>query len=106
LLKKGQDNLAFEHYATYLRLEPNSTKGPINMGAELAQQGKLAEAIGCFDQALAVDPDSVEAHFNLGIILARQNKPAEAAQHFSHVLRLRPDLEGARRWMEIIGQKR
>jgi len=106
LLKTGQHETAFEHYRTYLRLEPSSTKGPINMGAELAQEGKIAEAMGCFNQALAIDPDSVEAHFNLGVILARQNRTGEAIQHFSHVLKLRPDLQGARRWMEILRQRR
>ena len=76
------------------------------MGAALAQEGKAEEAIGCFNQALALDPDSAEAHFNLGVILARQNRTEEAAQHFSQVLRLRPDLEAARRWMERLRQQR
>ncbi len=106
LLKKGQHGQALQHYQMVLQLDPHSAKSPINMGAALAEEGRLDEAIGYFNEALRIDPDSVEAHFNLGVALAKLNRPEEAVRHLSHVLKLRPDLDAARRWIEILNQRK
>ena len=62
------------------------------LGFSLARQGKNAEAVDAFREALQLNPDLAEAHFSLGVLLARQGKQSysEAMQHFLQVLRLNP----------------
>jgi tetratricopeptide (TPR) repeat protein len=61
-------------------------------GMALAREGKTAEAIEAFRQAIALDPDFVEAHFSLGVLLARQGRQNYSAtmREFLEVLRLNP----------------
>ena len=61
-----------------------------NLGNALADQGKSAEAIQHFEQALQIKPDA-QAHFNWGTTLAEQGKLAEAVPHFEQALQLDPD---------------
>src|SRR5213078_4713540 len=65
-----------------------------NLGRELVGQGKPAEAIEHFQQALRIRPDA-DAHNNWGLALAQQGKPAEAIEHFREALRIKPDLAEA-----------
>ena len=66
-----------------------------NLGAALAQRGKIEEAIAHYRQALRIKPDFAEAHDNLGIALKRMGKVPEAAGHYEQALRIRPDFPGA-----------
>jgi tetratricopeptide (TPR) repeat protein len=66
-----------------------------NLGVALADQGKLAEAIVHFSEALRIKPDFANAHYNLGNALAEQGNLAEAAAHFSQALRIKPDFANA-----------
>src|SRR5215470_11918345 len=96
---------------------PVSLRGT-GMGDALARQGKFAEAIVHYSQALKLDPNnaeaqnnlrvalvgqgniadaivhyspsSAEAHRNLGDVLASQGKFDEAISHYSESLRLNP----------------
>src|SRR3989449_10557441 len=63
-----------------------------NMGEAYREQGKLAEAIACFRQALTLKPDYAEAHNNLGIALWDQGKLAEAIACYCQALALKPNL--------------
>jgi tetratricopeptide (TPR) repeat protein len=72
------------------------------MGATLADQGRIAEAISHYTAALQLRPRYVMAHYNLGVLLARQGQLAEARQHFAEVLRLDPNHAGARRFLGTI----
>jgi Flp pilus assembly protein TadD len=76
----------------------------INMGAELAKEGRMAEALDYFDRAVGISPDSVEAHFNRGVALAKLGRIDEATVEFSRVLTLKPDTDAARHWLEILRQ--
>ena len=67
----------------------------INLGGELARQGKLAEAVGHYEQALQLKPNYADGCIYLGVALARQGKLAEAIQHYERALQLRPDDAGA-----------
>ena len=60
-----------------------------------AQQGKPAEAIEHFRQALKIKPDYADALNNWGAALARQGKPAEAIEHYQQALKLRPSFPEA-----------
>src|SRR5213594_3172400 len=65
-----------------------------NLGRQLVGQGKPAEAIEHFQQALRIRPDA-DAHNNWGLALAQQGKPAEAIEHFREALRIKPVLAEA-----------
>jgi tetratricopeptide (TPR) repeat protein len=59
-------------------------------GTRLAQQGRRAEALACFRQALRLRPDHARAHHNLGVALAEEKKYAEAAASLREALRCQP----------------
>jgi superkiller protein 3 len=61
-----------------------------NLGALLAHQGKLTEAIEQYEQALQLKPDFTEAYNNLGNALADQGKVPEAIQCYKRALELNP----------------
>jgi tetratricopeptide (TPR) repeat protein len=60
-------------------------------GVALAKDGRLEEAIACFQQAIAVDPNSAESHLNLGVAWARQGKLERAVDSFREAARLEPN---------------
>jgi len=79
-----------------LQIEPDAVLAHNNWGLLLDDQGKLAEAIEHYRQALQIKPDSAEAHTNWGTALAQQGKLAEAIEHFRQALRINPDFAPAR----------
>jgi tetratricopeptide (TPR) repeat protein len=68
-----------------------------NLGAALASQGKLPEAIAHYSEALRIDPNHVLAHYNLGITLAREGKNQDAIRHLEMALKLNPRFDQAHR---------
>jgi serine/threonine protein kinase/tetratricopeptide (TPR) repeat protein len=62
-----------------------------NLGIALRDQGKLAEAITAFRDAIRITPDNPTAHQNLGYILHRQGKLDEAVAAYRQAIRLKPD---------------
>ncbi|HKW98595.1 MAG TPA: tetratricopeptide repeat protein [Bryobacteraceae bacterium] len=77
---------------------PAKTAGPgaqqkFDEGFSLVREGRNAEAIAAFRQAVQLNPDLIEAHFSLGVLLARQGRQSysEAMQQFLEVLRLNPN---------------
>jgi tetratricopeptide (TPR) repeat protein len=61
-----------------------------NLGAALADQGNVDEAIMHYSEALRIKPDYADAHNNLGVALDDQGKVDEAIAHYSVALRIRP----------------
>jgi tetratricopeptide (TPR) repeat protein len=66
-----------------------------NLGAALAGQGKLSQAVQQYQQTLALKPDYATAHNNLGLALVAQGNPAEAMEHYQRALQLEPDFAEA-----------
>lgn len=62
-----------------------------NRGVELAQQGKVPEAIAAFNRAIAVYPNYENAHNNLGLALGSQQQFSQAADAFKHALAINPN---------------
>src|SRR5437867_6114169 len=68
-------------WAHTLAIDPNSPLAQNNFGYELYRQGKLAEAIEHYRQALRLKPDYALADANWGLALIHQGKLAEALEH-------------------------
>ena len=68
-----------------------------NLGAALASEVKLDEAIRHYQEALRLKPDRAEAHNNLGTAFYQQGRTGEAIRQFQEALRLKPDYAEARK---------
>jgi tetratricopeptide (TPR) repeat protein len=62
------------------------------LGAELAQQGKLDEAMEHYSTALRLNPNHAEAHSNLGTAFALCGNFEDATKHFRIAFKLNPRL--------------
>lgn len=62
-----------------------------NLGASLAQQGRIDEAIAHYSEAIRIMPDFALSHDNLGILLGKQGRFDEAIAHFSRAVQLNPN---------------
>jgi Flp pilus assembly protein TadD len=62
-----------------------------NLGLALAQEGKVTDAIGHYEQALQINPTFAETHNNLGLALAQEGKVTDAIGHYEQALRIKPD---------------
>jgi tetratricopeptide (TPR) repeat protein len=70
----------------------NNAPAQMNLGATLAQEGKLDEAWAHLTEALRINPFYAEAQSNLGYVLAQKGKQAEAIPLYRACLERRPDL--------------
>ena len=66
------------------------------LGKALAQQGRVAEAMPQFEEALRLDPQSGWMHYNLGTAVLRMDRASEAVSYLETAVRLNPDLAEAR----------
>jgi len=82
----------FEHT---LKFTSNNYLAHTNLGLALYNQGREAEAIEHYLQALRIKPDYVIAHNNLGATLDNQGRTAEAIEHYLQALQIKPDFEKA-----------
>jgi tetratricopeptide (TPR) repeat protein len=62
-----------------------------NLGNVLRAQGKVEEAVACFERALEIKPDHEEACYNLGNARQDQKKFDEAAALYMRALAVKPD---------------
>jgi tetratricopeptide (TPR) repeat protein len=65
------------------------------LGVVLDSQGKLADAIDHYRQALRLNPKYALGHYNLGCALASQGRLEEAIQQYDQAVQLQPDLARA-----------
>ncbi len=61
-----------------------------DLGMALDSQGKAAEAIEQYEQAVQIMPGYINAHNNLGVALASQGRLAEAINQYAQALQLDP----------------
>jgi Tfp pilus assembly protein PilF len=66
-----------------------------NLGVELRNRRRTAEAAEHFREAVRIRANFAEGHNNLGGALAEQGHLAEAIEHYSQALRLRPGYSDA-----------
>jgi len=78
-----------------VQINPDYVEAYFNLGNVLAEQGRWAEAIGYFEQALQIQPDFANAHNNLGIELCKRGDFVEAIAHFEQAVQLNSDFVSA-----------
>jgi tetratricopeptide (TPR) repeat protein len=91
LHKRGQIDLAMDHYSQALQVKPNYAGAHNNLGNILANRGQIDEAIVHYAAALRREPQFAEAHYNWGNALASRGQLDEALAHYAESLRLNPD---------------
>ncbi len=79
------------HPSPALRLEPSRADVVSNVGTIYKEMGRVAEAIGCYEAAIALEPcHCAVALGNLGSCLLDQGEVDRALQTLQHALRLQP----------------
>ena len=68
-----------------------------SLGAALQGLGRIAEAVACYRQALALAPGDAEVHNNLGVALDALKRPEEAIACYRSAITLRRDFGLAHR---------
>jgi tetratricopeptide (TPR) repeat protein len=70
---------------------PPDAEAQHKQGIALLLQHRPAEAIACFERALALRPDHAQAHYHLGIALMQTSRLDDAAAQFERALAIMPD---------------
>jgi tetratricopeptide (TPR) repeat protein len=83
-----KDNVTF--YTRILARDPGNAAAHNNLGRVLAADGKVAEAVPHFVEAVRLEPAWVLPHVNLGEALAAEGRSADAVGEFTEALRLDP----------------
>jgi len=78
-----------------LSVEDSTLFACYNKGLSLANSGRYAEAIGCYDKALEIDPQFAKAWVNKGATLILLKRHQEALQCFDKALAIDPKNEYA-----------
>ena len=76
-------------------VRPQTSLAHNNLGATLAGQGNLEEAVTHYREALRIKPDYAEAHSNWAAALAGQGRVEEATAHYREALWLKPNFPEA-----------
>ena len=71
---------------------------------ELALEGKVDEARGLWEKAVADDPYFVSAYLNLGIYWANRGERKKAAGYLDKVMSLDPDHQKAKNLLTDLGE--
>jgi protein O-mannosyl-transferase len=78
-----------------LEKNPGAWLASNNLGVVYSNQGKIPQAIACYQESLLFNPDYIQAHNNLGAALTQLGKNDEAIKHFETALRIEPDFSEA-----------
>lgn len=73
-----------------LAVTENNFVAANNLGTWLSQNGRLPEAIACFQQSLQIEPDNPDALFNLGNAYAKGGDWDTAIANYRRVLQMTP----------------
>jgi len=98
----GRFDEAEPHFRNAIRISPALDDARTYLGEVLLIQGKLNEAVACFNELLAHRQDSAEAYYHLAVALNRQKKYDEAIKHFAKTLELDPKYPDAHNKMGTV----
>ena len=75
---------------------PQNPRAHYNLGVALLDAHRPADALACFERAIALNPREPKHHSSAGNALVELKRPAEALPHFAEAVRLAPN--HARAW--------
>jgi tetratricopeptide (TPR) repeat protein/mono/diheme cytochrome c family protein len=76
------------HFASSVRLRPESPAAHFNLGTALLGQGMRDDAARQFREALNLDPAYARAHRSLALVFQQEGRPDEAVREYGEALRL------------------
>ncbi len=79
--------------SNFIMVDATNLKQLYENGIMLHNQGKFAEALECYDKALAIDPQNSNVLSNKGLSLHNQGKFAEALECYDEALAMDPQDE-------------
>ncbi len=68
----------------------NEAKLQYNRGVDFYRMGQFEEAIGAFQQAIAIDANYIDAYYNLGVVYEQMDKDGDALNVFKQILIRKP----------------
>jgi tetratricopeptide (TPR) repeat protein len=86
----GRSDDAIEHLRMAIARNGRDPAFHHNLGNILRVQGRLAEAMTCYERALTLAPGSVDTLYNLGNTYQDLGRPEQAIVYFERALRLNP----------------
>jgi tetratricopeptide (TPR) repeat protein len=81
---------SYSIYQDTVRKYPDVYQAWNNLGVLYRQDGRLAEAIGHFEKAVAIAPRYARGHYNLAAALEEAGNAVLAEKHYRHALALEP----------------
>ena len=96
LAARGEPELAAQHYAEAVRINPTWPEAQNNLGMAYAVRGDYARARWHFEQALRVRPQFAVAENNLATAFAFDGNFEAAVEHYTRAVQLTPDYVDAR----------
>jgi len=94
-LQAGNDNQAESLLQKTLSVAPDFLAAILDLGRLRKEQDRYAEALECFDRAIALDATNAQAHYLRGATLAPAAFTHEAIDAYQRCLELRSDHLGA-----------
>jgi tetratricopeptide (TPR) repeat protein len=97
--KRGQLDLAREHYEAALAIAPLLVDVHSNLGALYQQLGERELARRQFEEALRLQPDYLDARLNWGLLCEQEGALEQALGHYERAARAHP--ESAAAWTKL-----
>jgi protein O-mannosyl-transferase len=94
--RNAQYRTASSIWADVVAKRPGSARGHANLALAMLEEGKAAESIPHFLDALRLDPNQATIHCNLGDALVTSGAVDQGIAEFEEALRLDPDYAPAR----------
>jgi tetratricopeptide (TPR) repeat protein len=89
---------AIDQFQAALKINPNYPEPRRNLvvadkrlGGIFVKQGRLEDAVACFQQAINAQPDDADTRYDLGVVWNRLGKTADAIAQWRETIRLRPE---------------
>ena len=86
---EGNLDAAKQRLDAALKLEPQSSEANLLLGKILVKQGRVAEAVGPFEKAVASDPNDPLKHWQLARAYRQLGRQKDADREFAEVQRLK-----------------
>jgi len=91
----GKLDLAIDHLAEAVRLDPENSAALIAMGDAKERSGRTEDASLDNNEAICRAPGNADYHNNRGVCFGRTNEHEKALADFDEAIRLNPELVAA-----------